>query len=146
MKVKWAIGTALLSLGVSGAAFAATTDEDAPHRVAIERLPLAGDHIEIGGCATRLLSRSAKVLSYPVRDGVGIDWTPKTGLFMSAGGDAILSFEFRKDDAGGYMTLSYRHPFSQALARGFARKAAKVCLPADWNAWAPSVGEKLIAP
>jgi hypothetical protein len=117
-------------------------DEDAPRRVAIERIPLSGDQIEAGSCTTRLLARSAKAENYPVRDGVGIDWTPKAGLFMSASGDPILSFEFRKDDAGPFMTLLYRHPFSAALARGFARKAAKTCFADDWNKWAAGHDEK----
>lgn len=122
-----------------------SADEDAPRRVAIERLSLSGDQIEVGSCATRLLARSAKAENYPLRDGVGIDWTPKAGLFMSASGDPMLSFEFRKDDAGPFMTLLYRRPFSAALARGFARKAAKTCFADDWNQWASAHDEKPIA-
>lgn len=122
-------------IAVFFAATAHAADEDAPQRVAIERLPLTGDQIEIGACATRLLSRSAKVLNYPIRDGVGIDWTPKTGLFMSAGGDPILAFEFRRDDAGPFMKLLYRHPFSAKVARGFAEKAGRTCFPDDLRAW-----------
>lgn len=125
----------ILTLAALVAAPALAADEDAPQRVAIERLPLTGDQIEIGACATRLLSRSAKVLTYPIRDGVGIDWTPKTGLFMSAGGDPILAFEFRRDEVGPFMKLFYRHPFTAKLARGFAQKAGRTCFPEDLSRW-----------
>lgn len=108
-------------------------DEDAPHRIAIERLNLSGDPIEVGACTTRLLGRSAKVTNYPVRDGVGLDWTPKAGLFFSAPGDPVISLEFRADEKGAFLVARYRHPYSADAARKIVAKAARKCFPREWS-------------
>lgn len=123
---------------------ASAQDEDAPRRIAADRIPLSGDHIEAGSCATRLLARSAKVTNYPVRDGVGLDWTPKSGFLMSAPGDPVVSMEFHADSGGHYVIVRYRHPYSNDAALAVARKAAKVCFADDWNAWAGDRGRKAI--
>ena len=113
----------------------AVADEDAPKRGAVERLDLSSDQVDVGACTTRLLGRSAKVQNYPVRDGVGLDWTPKTGLFMSAPGDPVVAMEFRRDDRGPYLQVLYRHPFSAAATRKVTEKAAKTCFAEDWKRW-----------
>lgn len=110
-------------------------DEDRPRRIAVERLDLSGDHIEIGSCATRLLGRSAKVQNYPIRDGVGLEWTIKSGLFMSAPGDPLIAMEFLSDAKGAYLKALYRHPLSAKAARQVVAKAAKTCFPDDWKRW-----------
>ena len=119
-------------------------DEDVPHRIAAERISLGVDHIQAGSCATRLLARSAKVTNYPARDGVGIDWTPKSGFLMSAPGDPVVSMEFRADDDGHFVIVRYRHPYSDDAALAVARKAAKVCFADDWNRWAGVHGRKAV--
>lgn len=138
---RWA-GYALAMALVPHAANA--QDEDAPRRIAAERIPLSGDHIEAGSCATRLLARSAKVTNYPIRDGVGLDWTPKSGFLMSAPGDPVVSMEFRADGGGHYVVVRYRHPYSNDAALAVVRKAAKKCFADDWNGWASDHGRKAV--
>ncbi|WP_242120547.1 hypothetical protein [Sphingomonas lacusdianchii] len=136
MYPKYLIG-AFVAL-VSLASPAASQDEDAPHRIAINRLALTGDPVEVGSCAMRLLGRSAKVTSYPVRDGVGLDWTPKSGFLMSAPGDPIVSMEFRSDAQGAYLVGKYRHPFSRKTALTVFEKASEKCFAIDWEEWKSS--------
>ena len=122
----------------------AQIDEDAPRRLAAERIDLTADHIATGACATRLLARSARVTNYPLRDGVGIEWTPKVLPFMSSGGDPMISMEFLDDKDGAYLVVRYRHPLSIGRALDVVRKAAKTCFRDDWNSWAGSAGQQLI--
>lgn len=129
---------------VLAASTAAAQDEDAPHRIAVERLELTGDPIEVGSCTTRLLGRSAKVTNYPIRDGVGLDWTPKIGIFRSSGGDPIVSMEFLRDEKGAFLIARYRHPFSRDASLRPIRKAARTCFARDYEKWAVLNGAKPI--
>ena len=134
------IVAAFVSLAVPASA---QSDEDTPHRIAAERIPLSGDPVDIAGCATRVLGRSGKAQPYPIRDGAGLGWTIPDMMF-GIQSDEIIDMQFRRDNSGAFLKVLYRHPFSDDAALKYVRKAAKACFRADWNAWAAMNGRKAV--
>lgn len=124
----------------------AVTDMKAPHRVAIERLSIAGDLSEASACAARSLSRKGRVTSYPLSDGFGLDFSVNMPISLYSGGPSYMTYEFHRDTAGAFAKILYRRPFSSAAVIGAFRDTAKICFPTDWNAWAATNGAKALPP
>lgn len=111
-----------------------------PYRVAVERMPITVKQEDAAACSARQLATSGRTTVYPLPDGTGIDWTV-TGPF-GGGGISLLTFQIRHDDAGGFVSVSYRRPMSAKGGVGSLRNIAKACFADDWNAWSKAVGEK----
>lgn len=117
-------------------------DTKAPHRTAIERLPVTGNPAEFAGCAARVMSRNGRVTTAPLADGVALDWALTMPVGLYSGGPSYASLQFRSDANGSYVQALYRKPFTAGGVTDFTRNVAKTCFAADWNAWAVANGGK----
>jgi hypothetical protein len=123
---------------------AQAVDTKAPHRVAIERIAVAADPATASACAARALSRKGRVTSYSLPDGFGLDYAIEMPIKLYSGGPSYMTYEFRKDEAGVFARVLYRRPFNAAAVIGAFRDTARICFPADWNAWAATNGGKVV--